>query len=421
VKAAARSQRKKVTVGDIPHVGPGTPAGEWFRKYWLAVGTTEDLFDLPQAVNVLGEELVLFRDESGKLGLLGLHCPHRGTSLEYGDIEDGGIRCPYHGWLFNIGGQCLEMPAEPKDSKFPQKVRHLSYPVREQGGLIFAYLGADKENPPPLPKYSPLVDRGGQRQVEHVRHCEYNWFNFLENSADPAHICVLHRHAGYGEQSWGDQFFGYKQMPDFSYVEMDYGMKVVMTKPGPEPGTEWADEMSLAMPSIIQVGDTEFVHAKLDAAALVRNGSQCEHFLFLTPNDDDHFMIFTVDYYTGPDPDFFEHLKQMRAREVPKHEVKEYDRRKYMPFKGNIRQEDLMTQSTQAPLGKRAEQLGTSDRGVIKFRSIVIDAIETALEGGLPKGVLTQERAEEMIQLHSFAGVRSADNSAEPSRHQEER
>jgi phthalate 4,5-dioxygenase len=421
VKAAARSQRKKVTLGDIPHVGPGTPAGEWFRKYWLAVGTTQDLFDLPQAVNVLGEELVLFRDESGKLGLLGLHCPHRGTSLEYGDIEDGGIRCPYHGWLFNIGGQCLEMPAEPKDSKFPQKVRHLSYPVREQGGLIFAYLGADKENPPPLPKYSPLVDRGGQRQVEHVRHCEYNWFNFLENSADPAHICVLHRHAGYGEQSWGDQFFGYKQMPDFSYVEMDYGMKVVMTKPGPEPGTEWADEMSLAMPSIIQVGDTEFVHAKLDAAALVRNGSQCEHFLFLTPNDDDHFMIFTVDYYTGPDPDFFEHLKQMRAREVPKHEVKEYDRRKYMPFKGNIRQEDLMTQSTQAPLGKRAEQLGTSDRGVIKFRSIVIDAIETALEGGLPKGVLTQERAEEMIQLHSFAGVRSADNSAEPSRHQEER
>jgi phenylpropionate dioxygenase-like ring-hydroxylating dioxygenase large terminal subunit len=421
VKAVARKQRKKVTLGDIPHVGPGTPAGEWFRKYWLAVGTTQDLFDLPQAVNVLGEELVLFRDESGKLGLLGLHCPHRGTSLEYGDIEDGGIRCPYHGWLFNIGGQCLEMPAEPKDSKFPQKVRHLSYPVREQGGLIFAYMGADKENPPPLPKYSPLVDRGGQRQVEHVRHCDYNWFNFFENSADPAHICILHRHAGYGEQSWGDQFFGYKQMPDFSYVEMDYGMKVVMTKPGPEPGTEWADEMSLAMPSIIQVGDTEFVHAKLDAAALVRNGSQCEHFLFLTPNDDDHFMIFTVDYYTGPDPDFFEHLKQMRAHEVPKHQVKEYDRRKYMPFKGNIRQEDLMTQSTQAPVGKRAEQLGTSDRGVIKFRNIVIDAIEIALEGGIPKGVLTTDRADEMIQLHSFAGVRAAEKRGEPSRHREEK
>ncbi|MGH7929782.1 MAG: Rieske 2Fe-2S domain-containing protein, partial [Candidatus Binatia bacterium] len=341
-----------------------------------------------------------------KLGLLGLHCPHRGTSLEYGDIEDGGIRCAYHGWLFNIAGQCLEMPAEPKDSKFPQKVKHLSYPVRELGGLIFAYMGEDGDNAPPLPKYSPLIDRGGQRQVEHARQCDYNWFNFFENSADPAHICILHRHAGYGEQSWGDQFFGYKNMPEFKYVEMEYGMKVVMTKPGPEPGTEWADEMSLAMPSIIQVGDTEFVHAKLDTAALMRDGSQCEHLLFLTPNDDDHFMIFTVDYYTGPDPDFFGKLKQMRAREIPQQEVREYDRRKHMPFKGNIRQEDLMTQSTQGALGKRDEQLGVSDRGVIRFRKIVAEAIETALSGGLPKGVVIQERAEEMLQLHSFAGVR---------------
>jgi phenylpropionate dioxygenase-like ring-hydroxylating dioxygenase large terminal subunit len=408
VNAAVKKPGKKITLADIAHVGPGTPAGEWFRRYWLAVGTERDLLDIPQAVKVLGEELVLFRDESGKLGLLGLHCPHRGTSLEYGDIEDGGIRCPYHGWLFNVSGRCLEMPAEPKDSKFPQKVRHLSYPVREQGGLIFAYLGPDKDNPPRLPKYSPLVDRGGRRQIEPVRHCDYNWFNFFENSADPAHICILHRHAGYGEQSWGDQFFSYKQMPEFNFVEMDYGMKVVMTKPGPAPGTEWADEMSLAMPSIIQVGDTEFVHAKLDAAALMRHGSQCEHILFLTPGDDDHFMIFTVDYYTGPDPEFFEKLKQMRAREIPKQEVKPYDGRKYMPFKGNIRQEDLMTQSTQGLPGEREEQLGVSDRGVIKFRSIVLEAIETARKGGLPKGVMPRDRADEMIQLHTFAGVRPA-------------
>jgi hypothetical protein len=183
-------------------------------------------------------------------------------------------------------------------------------------------------------------------------------------------------------------------------------MKVVMTKPGPEPGTEWADEMSLAMPSIIQVGDTEFVHAKLDAAALVRDGSQCEHFLFLTPNDDDRFMIFTVDYYTGPDPDFFGKLKEMRTREVPKHEVKEYDRRRQVPFKGNIRQEDLITQSTQGKLGERDEQLGASDRGVIKFRAIVADAIETALGGGRPKGVVAKEDGDEIIRLHSFAGVR---------------
>jgi 5,5'-dehydrodivanillate O-demethylase len=409
VKATAKKKtNKKVTLADVPHVGPGTPAGEWFRRYWIAVGIDRDLHDIPQALKVLGEELVLFRDPDGKLGLLGLHCPHRGTSLEYGEIEDGGIRCPYHGWLFNVGGQCLEMPAEPKDSNFPQKVKHLSYPVRELGGLIFAYMGADKEDPPPLPNYSPLIDRGGQRQIEPVRQCDYNWFNFFENSADPAHICILHRHAGYGAQTWGNHFFSYHEMPAFEYVEMDYGMKGVMTKPGPIAGTEFADEMSLALPSIIQVGDTEFVHAKLDAAALMQNGSQCEHFLFLTPNDDDHFMIFTVDYYTGPDRNFFENLKALRLQETPRQEVKEYDRRKYMPFKGNIRQEDLMTQSTQGPVGERGEQLGVSDRGVIKFRKIVIDAIQTALNGGVPKGIVTKDRAGELFQLDSFAGVRPA-------------
>ncbi|HWP58651.1 MAG TPA: Rieske 2Fe-2S domain-containing protein [Candidatus Acidoferrales bacterium] len=407
MKPGGKRKSKKVTLADIPHIGPGTPAGEWFRRYWVAVGAARDLHDIPQAVKVLGEELVLFRDEFGRLGLLGLHCPHRGTSLEYGDIEDGGLRCPYHGWLFDVGGRCLEMPAEPKGSKFPEKVKHLSYPVREQGGLIFAYLGPNRENPPPLPKYSPLVDRGGQRQIEPVRHCEYNWFNFFENSADPAHICILHRHAGYGEQSWGNHFFSYRDMPAFDFVETDYGMKVVMTKPGPTPESEFVDEMSLALPSIIQVGDTEFVHAKLGEAALMRRGSQCEHMLFLTPNDDGHFMIFTVDYYTGPDPEFFAKLAEMRARETPKQEVKRYDKRKYMPFRGNIRQEDLMTQSTQGLLGVRQEQLGASDRGVIKFRKIVLEAIESALRGETPRGVLSPERADEIVKLESFAGVRA--------------
>jgi phenylpropionate dioxygenase-like ring-hydroxylating dioxygenase large terminal subunit len=88
--------------------------------------------------------------------------------------------CPYHGWLFDIHGQCLEMPAEPKGSKFCEKVKHLAYPVRELGGLIFAYMGADRDNPPPLPNYAPLLDRGGQRQIEPVRQADYNWFNFFE-------------------------------------------------------------------------------------------------------------------------------------------------------------------------------------------------------------------------------------------------
>jgi phenylpropionate dioxygenase-like ring-hydroxylating dioxygenase large terminal subunit len=410
VKTGSKRKTRKISVADIPHVGPGTPAGEWFRRYWLVVGTVQELYDIPQAVKILGEELVLFRDPNGQIGLLGEHCPHRGSSLEYGDIEDGGLRCPYHGWLFDVHGRCLEMPAEPKDSKFCQKVKHLAYPVRELGGLIFAYMGPDQAKPPPLPQYAPLLERGGQRQVEPVRHADYNWFNFFENSADPAHVCVLHRHAGYGQQSWGDHFFSYTDMPNVDFVEMDYGMKVVMTKPGPRPGTEFVDEMSLALPSIVQVGDTEFVHAKMDAAALINEGSRCEHWMFVTPNDDDHFMLFTADNYRGPVESFFDKLKALRAQEMPIQEVKPYDRRKYMPYKGNVRKEDIMTQGTQGLLGERQEQLGVSDRGVIKFRKIVLDAIETALQGGTPTGLLPRDPATGITRLDTAVGVRPKAN-----------
>jgi phenylpropionate dioxygenase-like ring-hydroxylating dioxygenase large terminal subunit len=410
VKTGSKRKTRKISVADIPHVGPGTPAGEWFRRYWLVVGTVQELYDIPQAVKILGEELVLFRDPNGQIGLLGEHCPHRGSSLEYGDIEDGGLRCPYHGWLFDVHGRCLEMPAEPKDSKFCQKVKHLAYPVRELGGLIFAYMGPDQAKPPPLPQYAPLLERGGQRQVEPVRHADYNWFNFFENSADPAHVCVLHRHAGYGQQSWGDHFFSYTDMPNVDFVEMDYGMKVVMTKPGPRPGTEFVDEMSLALPSIVQVGDTEFVHAKMDAAALINEGSRCEHWMFVTPNDDDHFMLFTADNYRGPVESFFDKLKALRAQEMPIQEVKPYDKRKYMPYKGNVRKEDIMTQGTQGLLGERQEQLGVSDRGVIKFRKIVLDAIETALQGGTPTGLLPRDPATGITRLDTAVGVRPKAN-----------
>jgi hypothetical protein len=188
-------------------------------------------------------------------------------------------------------------------------------------------------------------------------------------------------------------------------------MKVVMTKRGPEPGTEFVDEMSLALPSIVQVGDTEFVHAKADAAALIKEGSRCEHWMFVTPNDDDHFMLFTADNYRGPEENFFDKLKTLRAKELPVQQVMPYDKRKFMPYKGNIRKEDLVTQGTQGLLGERSEQLGVSDRGVIKFRKIVLDAIETALNGGRPKGIIGEERAKDLYRLETWVGVRTKRSS----------
>ena len=394
----------KIAIDDIPHVGPDTPGGAWLRRYWLPVGLESELFDIPKALKIVDEELVLFRDGQGTVGLVGQHCAHRGASLEYGDIEEQGLRCPYHGWLFDVNGNCLEQPSEQRGKEFCAKVRHISYPVKELGGLFFAYMGPNPSTPPPLPNYSPLVDHGGIRQIEPTRYFNYNWFNFYENSADPVHVWILHGASAYGDQSWGNRFFSTDDPPNFEPVDMPYGMKIVMSKNTGD--SVIVDEMSLGFPSILQVGDTEFVHGKADPKKLMNSGSEFEHFMFITPNDDHHFMMFTVDYYTGPDPNFFTHLTEMRKREEPKENLKPYDKRPLMPFRGNVRLEDIVTQGTQNLLGERREHLGTSDRGVIMLRKMVLESIKAVAEGSDPKGLILKENSNGLVKLDSFVGIR---------------
>jgi len=349
----------------------------------------------------------LFRDDQGHSGLLGLHCPHRGASLEYGDIEDGGIRCPYHGWLFDVGGRCLAMPAEPAERRFTQKVRHLSYPVEEQGGLLFAYLGPT-ESVPPLPRYLPLVSEEGQRSLEATRLYNYNWVNFIENGADPAHFSTLHR-ADANDGTWRSWFFDYRNIPPFDAVEMPYGMKVISRKPGPTAESEYVDEKSFALPAILQIGDTEFTHFKQPREALAA-GSHNAHLMFVTPNDDASFTLYTVNHYTGPDKDFFAKLAPSRRVQAPM-EKKSYDRRELSPFRGNVRTEDIACQATQKRLGERSEQLATSDRGVILLRKLILDDIESVRRGGTPRALSNAQKHDGLIEIDSFTGVRAKGKS----------
>jgi phenylpropionate dioxygenase-like ring-hydroxylating dioxygenase large terminal subunit len=198
--------RKTISLSDLPHVSRGAPGGRVVSPLLVGSGDRRRTARHSQSVKILGEELVLFRDENGDVGLIGAHCPHRGASLEYGDIEDGGIRCPYHGWLFDVRGRCLAMPGEPAGRNFTSKVRHLAYPVREQGGILFAYMGPGSDDPPPLPRYQALVDSAGQRSLEATRVFNYNWFNFIENGADPVHFSILHR-ADPNDGTWRSWFF----------------------------------------------------------------------------------------------------------------------------------------------------------------------------------------------------------------------
>lgn len=394
---ALAAKKTRITDADLPRVGAETPAGQWFRRYWICVSRTEDLKEIPLALKILGEELVLFRDLEGRMGLVGLHCSHRGSSLEYGDIEERGIRCPYHGWLYDVEGNCLEQPAEPKESMFYQKIKHLAYPVRELGGLLFAYMGPDRNDPPPLPRYAPLVREDGQRFLEPPRYYDYNWFNFFENAPDVAHLSILHRYSGYGRQTWGNNFFNYRDIPPFEAVETAFGMKAVSRKPGLSPDNEYIHELGAFFPSIIHLGSVN---------SQGREEPDNEHTIFLTPTDDDHFMLFSIDFYTGPDPNFFDKVMERRYGSSQKEEPRHYDQRKYKSFRGSIVMEDIVTQSTQGLLGEREEHLGTSDRGVIMLRKMMREAIETAMKGKRPKGVLTKGQADQMIDFQCFTGVK---------------
>src|SRR5438046_2565285 len=135
--------------GLLSHVGPGTPGGDYLRRYWQPVGLSTEVTpgSKPLQVRILGEDLVLFRDNQGRPGLLGLRCSHRLTSLAYGRVEDGGLRCPFHGWVYDVNGHCLEQPAEPEGSTFRDRIRHPSYPCAELGGVVFAYLGPPAKQP----------------------------------------------------------------------------------------------------------------------------------------------------------------------------------------------------------------------------------------------------------------------------------
>ncbi len=185
----------------LTEVGRGTPMGELLRRYWHPIGLTGDATETPTLVKALGEELILFRDGEGRAGLVHPRCAHRGSSLYFGKVEARGIRCCYHGWLFDVEGNCLEQPCEPNFGVGQLgTVRQPWYPVRERYGLIWTYMGpADRQ--PLLPRYRLLeeLDHGEVLDTDDRSIgsggpviVDFNWFQHYENVLDPFHVVVLH-------------------------------------------------------------------------------------------------------------------------------------------------------------------------------------------------------------------------------------
>jgi nitrite reductase/ring-hydroxylating ferredoxin subunit len=209
---------------ELTHVGPGTPCGEYLRHFWQPVITAEELQDLPRRLRIMGEDLVAFRDKSGAVGLLELHCPHRGTSLEFGLVSEKGIRCCYHGWCFDVDGKLLETPGEPPESTLKDRLYHGAYPAHEYCGLVFAYMGPPEQQPAfpildtfHVPGYQ-LVARPG-----YIWPC--NWLQVKENSMDPAHLAFLHTLPG-SEGFTGDL----AALGEWDYMETTAGMVYIDTR-----------------------------------------------------------------------------------------------------------------------------------------------------------------------------------------------
>lgn len=224
-------------------VGPGTPTGSLIRQYWIPALLSTELPERdgpPERVRLLSEDLVAFRDTSGRVGILAHNCPHRGASLFFGRNEENGLRCVYHGWKFDVAGNCVDMPNEPPESNFKHKVRPVAYPCTERGGIIWTYMGP-RATPPPLPDLEPNMLPEGQYSVRKVlREC--NWFQGLEGDIDTGHLAFLHLGKVRPEDTDEGSFDYYTvrdRAPRYAAVDTDYGTTYGAYRPAADDTYYW--------------------------------------------------------------------------------------------------------------------------------------------------------------------------------------
>jgi 5,5'-dehydrodivanillate O-demethylase oxygenase subunit len=344
----------------LTRVGPDTPCGNLLRRYWWPVAFGEKIGSRPEPVRVLGEDLILFRDGLGRVGLVDRTCPHRGASLELGRVENDGIRCCYHGWKFAADGRCLDMPAEPAGSPLPNEVRQRAYPTEEAGGLVFAYLGPKPV--PLLPRYD-LVFKPGMHRVLHgsLDHC--NWLQRAENAVDQLHATVLHA-AGYPE-------FALKRSP-VDWSRTPYGIRAAYSVDGGQGKVS-----HLVFPS-----SNRYFGARV--------GDQPSHHMHMrVPRDDTSTMTFGLRAYKDPEGkgSITTHEFSNKARGV-------YERVEDGWWGLASREQDRAAQESQGFIADRTREiLGTSDRGVVMFRSMLTRAIDNVARGEDPPGVVREMTA----------------------------
>ena len=243
---------------DITRTGPGTPMGEYLRLYWQPVCLSEELTELPKAITIMGEKLVAFRDRGGRVGVLQRNCPHRGASLEFGIVQKSGIRCSYHGWLYDVDGRVLETPCEPAGSPRKDTVVQGAYPAFERDGLVFAYMGPP-EKKPKFPEYDSYTLPKGTRLVPFSNIYPCNWLQVCENIMDHMHTAVLHNNMTVegvdAAVAAGTSLAGFGDMPTMHWDATRNGNAMVFVAARRLPEDKvWLRISEMVLPNYVQIG-----------------------------------------------------------------------------------------------------------------------------------------------------------------------
>jgi phenylpropionate dioxygenase-like ring-hydroxylating dioxygenase large terminal subunit len=353
---------------ELTEVGPGTPMGELLRRYWHPIGLTADANAAPRQVRVLGEDLILFRDGSGQPGLLYPHCAHRGTSLYYGKVEQKGIRCCYHGWLFAPQGQCLEQPCEPEGGRARDSARQPWYPLEERYGLVWAYLGPP-ERKPVLPRYECLEQLGPGETLEaddrsiggggpQIIDC--NWLQHYENLVDPYHVVILHSSFS------GTQFVEQMAvMPQVTWDTQAHSVRTLSVRKLPD-GKTFRRISEAGLPTLRVIPNPR-----------VGSYGMVESLGWILPIDDHHFRIYVVGRVKEKGE-----LHKMRSRLGGKL-WEELTEEEHQRFPG-----DYEAMTSQGKIAHHSEEhLATTDRGIVMLRRLLQKQLEVVAQGGDPAGV----------------------------------
>jgi phthalate 4,5-dioxygenase len=380
----------------LTQTGPGTPMGDLFRRYWLPVLLAEELPENdcpPVRVKLLSERLIAFRDSQGRYGLIDEFCAHRGASLWFGRNEEGGLRCAYHGWKYDVTGQCIEVPSEPENSNFCANVKLTAYPMLKIGDILWAYLGDPAHQPEP-PEFE-FIHVPEDQTFTSKRWQESNWLQALEGGIDSSHVTWLHsgglKNDPLFKGAKGNQYNLNDLRPFFEVVDADGGL-FVGARRNAEDGKYYWRITPWIMPSFTMVPP---------------RGDHPVHGHFWVPIDDENCWVFTFDYHPvralttaerqAMKDGFGVHNEYVPGTYRPK-QNKDNDylmdrdaQKRGETFSGirGIAIQDASLQESMGPIVDRTkERLVSADAGIIKARQKLRKAALALREEGItPPGV----------------------------------